>query len=214
MDAKTDELYGLVRHALTYGGGLLTAMGYLTADQNTALINAIIAAASAGTTIVGIVWSLWNKFHHKQALAAAKGLPPGGPPSGPAAGAALAIMLAFAALTLQACGASSATGTAAPQTPKETLVALETSYTAALQTANDLVEQKIITGHGISDIIAADSLAQAALDNADAMVLLASAPSATSADQANATKALQIAQTAVASLLTILQQQQQQSGSK
>lgn len=115
--------------------------------------------------------------------------------------------LGIGLLSLQACGAAPMTASAQPQTPKETLVALEVSYTSALDTANDLIAQKIIIGHGVSDIIAADSFASAALDNADAMVLLAS-QEPTPANKDNAAKALQIAQGAVASLVTILQQQQ------
>lgn len=47
-------ILGLIRHSLTYGGGLLTAQGWGNASDWDQVIGAIL-------TIVGIGWSIWDK---------------------------------------------------------------------------------------------------------------------------------------------------------
>jgi hypothetical protein len=44
----------LVRHGLTYGGGLLVAAGYLDAGQSEIL-------AGAGLAVAGVLWSVLEK---------------------------------------------------------------------------------------------------------------------------------------------------------
>jgi hypothetical protein len=45
----------IVRHGLTFGGGIIVSNGYLTTDEVTGAIGAI-------TTLVGLVWSFWRKW--------------------------------------------------------------------------------------------------------------------------------------------------------
>ena len=47
-------LLGIVRHCLTYGGGLLTAQGLGSANDWDQVVGAVI-------TILGIAWSVWDK---------------------------------------------------------------------------------------------------------------------------------------------------------
>jgi uncharacterized membrane protein YphA (DoxX/SURF4 family) len=47
---KKEQVLGLVRHALTFVGGLMVASGILTDSISTDLVGAIM-------TLVGIVWS-------------------------------------------------------------------------------------------------------------------------------------------------------------
>ena len=49
-----DTILGIVRHGLTFGGGLLAQKGLLTGDDATALVSAIV-------TIIGVVWSIMAK---------------------------------------------------------------------------------------------------------------------------------------------------------
>jgi hypothetical protein len=57
-------ILGIVRHVLTAAGGGLVADGWLSGDDLNTAIGAI-------TTLVGIVWSVWEK---RQAKAVAKGV--------------------------------------------------------------------------------------------------------------------------------------------
>lgn len=45
---------GIVRHVLTFGGGMLTAQGWGEASDWDQIIGAIL-------TLVGVAWSVWNK---------------------------------------------------------------------------------------------------------------------------------------------------------
>jgi len=47
-------ILGIVRHSLTYGGGILTAKGWGDSGDWDQAIGAII-------TLVGIAWSIWDK---------------------------------------------------------------------------------------------------------------------------------------------------------
>jgi len=59
-------ILGILRHLLTGLGGAAVTKGYLSADDSTAAIGAIL-------TLAGIAWSVWNKFHPA---------PPVAPPQG------------------------------------------------------------------------------------------------------------------------------------
>jgi hypothetical protein len=63
-----DDILGVVRHVLTTLGGALVTDGILTSSQLQDGVGAIIV-------IAGVVWSLINKYQHRQALAAAQ-IPP------------------------------------------------------------------------------------------------------------------------------------------
>jgi hypothetical protein len=49
-----DTILGIIRHAATFGGGVLTSKGLTTADDSSALVGAVI-------TIIGVVWSILQK---------------------------------------------------------------------------------------------------------------------------------------------------------
>jgi len=49
-----DMVLGLLRHALTTGGGVLVANGTMTQDNLTAIVGGLLA-------LVGIGFSVWNK---------------------------------------------------------------------------------------------------------------------------------------------------------
>ena len=51
-------LLGLIRHLLTFGGGVLTSSGYLDQSQSETAVGAVIA-------IVGVVWSAIEKKRRK-----------------------------------------------------------------------------------------------------------------------------------------------------
>lgn len=50
----SEEMQGLIRHMLTFGGGILVSMGYM--DNGTA-----VQLVGAVSTIIGIVWSYLDK---------------------------------------------------------------------------------------------------------------------------------------------------------
>ena len=52
--AFDEQLKGFLRHALTFGGGLLVTKGYVDASEVEALVGAII-------TLSGFAWSYWIK---------------------------------------------------------------------------------------------------------------------------------------------------------
>lgn len=45
---------GLIRHALTAGGGILVAKGYLDAGQMDLIVGSLV-------TLIGVGWSIWAK---------------------------------------------------------------------------------------------------------------------------------------------------------
>lgn len=49
-----DQILGLLRHILTFGGGLAVAKGLMNDTQSTELIGALI-------TVVGSIWSVLSK---------------------------------------------------------------------------------------------------------------------------------------------------------
>ncbi len=48
-----DFIISLIRHACTFGGGLLIAKGFADASQVETLVSGVVTAA-------GIFWSLWH----------------------------------------------------------------------------------------------------------------------------------------------------------
>lgn len=51
---------GLVRHILTFGGGFVVADGWTTPEQWDTAVGAVI-------TLVGVLWSVYEKFRVKPA---------------------------------------------------------------------------------------------------------------------------------------------------
>ena len=49
-----EMILGIIRHALTTGGGALVANGTLGQDDVTSIVGGLIA-------LVGVVWSIFNK---------------------------------------------------------------------------------------------------------------------------------------------------------
>lgn len=49
-----DQVLGLIRHVLTFGGGILIAKGLVSEAASTEIIGAVI-------TLVGSVWSVLSK---------------------------------------------------------------------------------------------------------------------------------------------------------
>ena len=49
-----EKTLGIIRHALTFGGGFLVTSGYLTESTLNAGIGAIV-------TLIGVVWSVVDK---------------------------------------------------------------------------------------------------------------------------------------------------------
>lgn len=60
-----EDVLAVIRHLLTSAGGALVANGVLTAAQLQDGVGAVIV-------LIGIGWSLFNKLHHRRALAAAQ----------------------------------------------------------------------------------------------------------------------------------------------
>lgn len=61
-----DTILGIVRHILTSAGGALVTDGIVSQSQLADGVGAVVL-------LLGIGWSIWNKYQHRQALAAAKG---------------------------------------------------------------------------------------------------------------------------------------------
>lgn len=59
-------ILGIIRHCLTYGGGLLTAQGWGTANDWDQVIGAVL-------TLIGIGWSILDK--RKRGITAPSGQP-------------------------------------------------------------------------------------------------------------------------------------------
>jgi hypothetical protein len=60
-----DYLLSIVRHFLTTAAGGLIANGYLNSSQSQAIIGGICA-------LIGVAWSLFQKYEAQKKLAAAK----------------------------------------------------------------------------------------------------------------------------------------------
>lgn len=50
-----DSILGLLRHLLTFGGGIAVAKGYTDEATATSLIGAVV-------TLIGGAWSIWEKI--------------------------------------------------------------------------------------------------------------------------------------------------------
>jgi hypothetical protein len=49
-----EQVMGVVRHILTAGGGYFVGQGLLTGDMMVEIVAGVV-------TLVGVVWSVWNK---------------------------------------------------------------------------------------------------------------------------------------------------------
>ena len=49
-----NAILGIIRHALTFGGGFMTQSGLASGEEVTTAISAVI-------TLIGVVWSVLNK---------------------------------------------------------------------------------------------------------------------------------------------------------
>ena len=49
-----EQILGIIRHVLTFGGGLIVAKGYADEGTVTTVVGGVI-------TIVGAIWSMWGK---------------------------------------------------------------------------------------------------------------------------------------------------------
>lgn len=63
---QKESALGIVRHVLTFGGGLVTANGYASADEVTSGIGAVVTA-------FGVCWSIYDKFQAAKNKKAATG---------------------------------------------------------------------------------------------------------------------------------------------
>jgi hypothetical protein len=59
----SDDIQGIIRHVLTALGGSLVAQGIITQGQLTDAVGALCVLG-------GVAWSLWNKYQHRQQIAA------------------------------------------------------------------------------------------------------------------------------------------------
>lgn len=62
MGPKEQMLLGVLRHFLTVGGGLLVEHGYMTTGQ-------LDEGVGAAVVLIGIGWSIWDKYHQKALVA-------------------------------------------------------------------------------------------------------------------------------------------------
>ncbi len=56
-----EQVLGMVRHALTFGGGILMALGYVEEQMWAEVSGAVV-------TLVGAAWSVWDKMNPKPSL--------------------------------------------------------------------------------------------------------------------------------------------------
>lgn len=54
QETQMDIILGLIRHALTAGGGILVAKGYVDSGGVETVVGAAI-------TLIGALWSVWDK---------------------------------------------------------------------------------------------------------------------------------------------------------
>src|SRR5688500_219404 len=54
----TDQLMGILRALLQIGGGIATALGWITSDQMNALTQTMLQAAGPIMMLIGTVWSI------------------------------------------------------------------------------------------------------------------------------------------------------------
>ena len=64
---SSDDILAIARHVLTTLGGGLVSGGILTGSQLSDGVGAVVVLG-------GIVWSLWQKYGQRKALAAAGGV--------------------------------------------------------------------------------------------------------------------------------------------
>ena len=102
------QIFGIIRHALTFGAGYIAAKGWVNAGDVPQIV-------SAAMTLAGVLWSIYEKIEQKPAGGAGPGLPSG------AAMAAVALGLISFALFNGGCASTGAGGNATaaifPQTP-------------------------------------------------------------------------------------------------
>ncbi len=55
MNWNKDQVMGVVRHVLTFGGGILIAMGHVEEAMWAEVTGAVM-------TLVGAAWSVWDKM--------------------------------------------------------------------------------------------------------------------------------------------------------
>jgi hypothetical protein len=72
-----DTLLAILRHALTFVGGLAAQQGFASSDDITAGVGAVI-------TLVGLGWSIYEKRARAAAAPAASTPPPPSTPTAPA----------------------------------------------------------------------------------------------------------------------------------
>jgi hypothetical protein len=60
-----DTILGIVRHALTFGGGILASKGLASSDEISGGIGALV-------TLIGVIWSIVQKKNAAKALEAAR----------------------------------------------------------------------------------------------------------------------------------------------
>jgi hypothetical protein len=66
-----DFLFGLIRHGLTFLGGWLVERGLATTDQTNQLVEGV------AVFLVGVLWSLWQKYGAKRKQLTAQTMPAG-----------------------------------------------------------------------------------------------------------------------------------------
>jgi len=102
------QIFGIIRHALTFGAGYIAARGWVNAGDVPQIV-------SAAMTLGGVLWSIYEKIEQKPAGGGGTGLPPG------AAMAAVALCLLSFALLNGGCASAGAGGNTTagilPQTP-------------------------------------------------------------------------------------------------
>ena len=50
-----ETILGIIRHILTFGGGIAVTDGYATADE-------VTAGVGAAATLIGVIWSIVAKY--------------------------------------------------------------------------------------------------------------------------------------------------------
>ena len=104
------QIFGIIRHALTFGAGFIAAKGWINAGD-------IPQIVSAALTLAGVLWSIYEKIEQKPAGGAGSGplIPPG------AAMAVFALGLISLALLTGGCASTDTGGNTTvailPQTP-------------------------------------------------------------------------------------------------
>ena len=67
----SEATFGIIRHALTFAGGLAVMYGYLDAAKVGPDVTLACNVIGGAATLLGVIGSIINKFRHKQAIVAA-----------------------------------------------------------------------------------------------------------------------------------------------